>query len=107
MGREHGEETARTHTHSHTRTQQLSLVFQGRTDPTRTPWVFGSRAKGERERRSVCVCGGGDTLMQMTEGEERKEGSSARFVFLSPCPAIVTFSHRTCQYFTQSTPRLL
>lgn len=63
---------AQTHTRAHT--QQLSLVFRGKTDPTRTPWVFGSRAKGGRE-------GGGreereDRLRQKTEGgkkEVRKE----------------------------------
>lgn len=38
-------------THAHT--EQLSLVFQGRTDPTRTPWVSGSRAKRGRKGKVI------------------------------------------------------
>ncbi len=75
MGRDHDEWTARTHTHTSAHTQQLSLVFRGKSDPTRTPWVLGEprqerkegRERWEREEEE-------GEMMQMVEGEGRKEG---------------------------------
>lgn len=83
MGRDYDEGAARTRAQIHTRarehTQQLSLVFRGKTDPTRTWWVFGSWANiGGRK--------GGGILMQMTEGEgkeERREGFQVEFICFS------------------------
>ena len=45
------------HTHAHTHTHQLSLVFKGKIDPTRTLWFLRSWAK--RETKGKVGEGGG------------------------------------------------
>lgn len=80
---------------ANTHTQQLSLVFRGKTDPTRAPWVLGRLAKGERKGKVGEGGGEGGIIMQMmvSEGrkEARKEGQNPKLL-----PATLTLSNLGC-----------